>query len=99
MAINGSDVQGMVTHWLGCPPNGYLGSGYGSAVQDLLQTPQSGPAADSLIRKVRQDIPIVGNLDGSSVNVYAKTAGADGLDLFFEVAGNLVPIPNPAQSA
>ena len=96
MAISGSDVQGMVSHWLGCPPNGYLGSGYGSAVGDLLQTPQSGPAADALIRKCRQDIPIVGQLPGSQVNIYADRTGPDGLDLFFEVAGTLTPITTPS---
>lgn len=82
----------MVTHWLGCPPNGYLGSGYGSGVQDLLQTALSGGGADALIAKLRSDIAIMAQLPASSLNVYAQPSGVDRNDLFIEVAGTFVKI-------
>ncbi len=92
MAITADDLQGMVTHWLGCPPNGYLGSGYGSPVEELLQAPLAGGAADRLIAKLRTDIAIMGRLPAETLSVYAQQSPPDKLDLFFEVAGNLVPI-------
>lgn len=51
--ITAHDVSGMVEHWLGCPPNGYLGMRYGSDVKSLLQTPMATGLADSLIAKAR----------------------------------------------
>ena len=99
MAITADDLQGMVTHWLGCRPNGYLGSGYGSGVQDLLHTPLNSGAADALIAKLRDDVPIMGLLPQDALNVLASHEGADTLRLSFEVAGRQVPIIDPAAAA
>ena len=92
MTINAQDLQGMVSHWLGCPPNGYLGSGYGSGVQDLLQTPLNGDGADALIAKLREDIAIMGQLPQAALNVTADREGPDTLRLYFQVVDALVPI-------
>jgi len=92
MPITADDLQGMTTHWLGCPPNGYLGSGYGSGVRDLLQTPLSGPDADRLIAKLRTDIPIMGQLSGDALAITAEGSGADRLNLSVEVVGRAVPM-------
>lgn len=90
MAITASDLQEIVTHWLGCRVNGYLGSGYGSSVPDLLQTPLAGPGADALLAKLREDIAVVAQLRPDQLNVYAEARGVDRLDLTFEVAGNFI---------
>lgn len=92
MTINAQDLQGMVSHWLGCPPNGYLGSGYGSGVSDLLQTPLNGEGADSLIAKLREDIAIMGQLPQAALTVQADREGPDTLRLYFQVVDALVPI-------
>lgn len=94
MAITANDVQGMVSHWLGCRPNGYLGSGYGSGVRDILQTPLASGAADRLLAKLREDVPIIGQMPPALVNVAAAPAAGtpDRLDLFVEVAGSYVQI-------
>ena len=99
MAITADDLQSMVSHWLGTRPNGYLGSGYGSGVEDLLQTPQAAGGADALIAKLRADIAIMGQLPSDTLNVYAEQRGPDGLALFFEVAGNFVRIDGTAATA
>lgn len=90
MEITATDLQEMVTHWLGCPPNGYLGSDYGSDVASLLQAPFSAGGADALIRKLRADIAVMSQLPQSTLNVYAEQQGADKLVLAIEVAGAYV---------
>lgn len=92
MTTTAQDLQGMVSHWLGCRPNGYLGSSYGSGVESLLQAPMSGRAADSLVNKLRSDVPIIGALPPSVVGVYEQQDGPDRLRVFIEVAGGLVPV-------
>ena len=92
MSISAQDLQSMVSHWLGCPPNGYLGSGYGSGVQDLLQTPLHGGAADRLTAKLREDIAIVGQLPQGALDVRGEEVGPDQLKLYFQVAGALIPV-------
>lgn len=91
-SITANDVQGMVSHWLGCRPNGYLGSGYGSGVRDLLQTPLHGGGADRLVAKLRDDVPIIAAMPADAVNVAASPAAGspDRLDFFVEVAGTFV---------
>lgn len=92
MTLTAKDLQGMVSHWLGCPPNGYLGSGYGSSVQDLVQSPLGGPEADQLINKLRADLPAVGALPESAVGVFAERDGPDRLTLFVQVGAAAVPL-------
>lgn len=98
MTIAAQDLQGMVSHWLGCPPNGYLGSDYGSATEDLLHTPLRGGAANALVAKARTDIPILSVLPEGAVSVLAEPQGPDKMRLYFEVAGALLPLPEPAGS-
>ena len=99
MAITAQDLQEMVTHWLGCRPNGYLGSSYGSGLQDLLQTPLSGGGADALIAKLRNDIAVMAQLAPDTLNVYSERVGVDKLKLFFEVAGTFVQIDAVGQQS
>lgn len=90
--ITAEDLQAMVTHWLGCRPNGYLGSDYGSPLDDLLQTPMHGPAADRLIAKLRSDIAVMAQLPEEALSISYLEEPPDKLKLFVEVAGTLAPI-------
>lgn len=92
MAITATDLQEMITHWLGCRTNGYLGSGYGSSIPDLLHTPLTGPGADAQLRKLRDDIAVMAQLGPDQLNIYAEPAGVDRLNLYFEVAGNFIQV-------
>lgn len=84
LKISGEDVQGMVSHWLDCPVNGYLGSSYGSTLQDMLMRPQR-KGADEFIAKLRRDVPIVRQADAGSVNVYATDPRLDRRKIQIEV--------------
>lgn len=94
--ITSADLADMVGHWLGCPPNGYLGQSYGSDVKQLLHTPMASGRADDLIEKCRADIPLASRVGPGGINVYAYDAAMDRKVVVFEVAGQLVPVPGGA---
>lgn len=90
--IEATDLSGMVSHWLGCPPGGYLGSDYGSDVAALLQTPLGGGLADGLIAKARADIPLLSQAAPGAVDVFAESVGVDRLVITMAVAGELIEV-------
>lgn len=92
LRITSRDVAGMVEHWLRCPPNGYLGSGYGSDVKALLHTPMASGLADDLIAKARQDVPMLRLSPDGMVNVYAFDEDMDRKVIRFEVGGELLDV-------
>lgn len=85
--ITGDDIQAMVRHWLETPVNGYLGSGYGSDANSLLQRAQSEGRADSFVRKLRGDVGVLEVLPSSAVTLYGTPEGVDTLRLTLDVAG------------
>lgn len=89
------DIGDMARHWLGCPPNGYLGSDYGAPTKDLLQAPLSSGVGDDFIAKFRQDVPPAANAPAGAVNVYAVGQYPDILQILFEVTGNVIPVAAP----
>jgi hypothetical protein len=90
--ISKNDLVGMIQHWLATPPNGYLGSGYGADLKALLQSPMTTGIADSLLAKMRVDIPLVAALPSSSLNIYAVDDGPDKRTIYIDVAGEMIPL-------
>lgn len=90
--ISKNDLVDMIRHWLATPPNGYLGSGYGCDLNALLQSPMTSGIADSLLAKMRVDIPLVATLPSSSLNIYAVDAGPDKRTIYIDVAGEMIPL-------
>lgn len=88
--ITATDLQGMVSHWIATPPNGYLGSGYGSPIKDMLQGAMRTGVADSLLDKLRVDVPLVGVLPSGALNLFAVDSGPDKREIFIEASGQLV---------
>lgn len=89
MTITASDLQAMVTHWLGCPPDGYLWSSYGSDVAALLQQPLSGTSADEFIDKLREDVPLTATRQ-DVVELRAVRSGVDKLQIGIDVLGSFI---------
>jgi hypothetical protein len=87
-----TDVTGMVSHWLGCPEGGYLGSDYGSDVQSLVQSPMAAGLADDLIAKCRADIPLLQLAPPGTINVYSYDADFDRKVIAFDVAGQTIEV-------
>lgn len=88
------DISDDVTHWLGCPPNGYLGSDYGSDVKSLLMMPMASPAADDLISKMRLDIPLLSLAPPGAVSVSSMDADIDKKVILIEVLGQVISVEN-----
>ena len=82
----------MVGHWLGVPVNAYLGSGYGSDAQSLLQKPMSSGLGDSFLQKMERDVPVIGLLPGGAVNVYMQDRDNRSKDLIVNVLDRLVTV-------
>lgn len=87
-----SELVDMTTHWLSTPANGYLGSTYGQNVTDMLQKPLASGLADATIQKLRADVPLLGALPASKVNLYAVDKGPDKRELYIEIAGEFVQV-------
>lgn len=82
----------MIRHWIATPPNGYLGSGYGSDLKAMLQNPMKTGIADSLLAKLRVDIPLVAALPPSALNIYAVDDGPDKRTIYIDVAGQMITL-------
>lgn len=91
--INGNDIQAMVRHWLNTPTGAYLGSDYGQGFRAILQRPLEDGAADALLQKMREDVPLLQSLPAGAINLYGVRTPPDRLDLVIEVAGQTIQVP------
>lgn len=90
--ITAPELQGMISHWIATPPNGYLGSGYGSDIRAMLQTPMKTGLADALLNKLRVDVPLAGALPNNALNMFAVDSGLDKRSIFIDASGTLVEL-------
>ncbi len=90
--ITGADVQLMTGHWLKSPVNGYLGSSYGSDTKSLLQLPQSDPAADEYLAKLKNDVSVYQIMPPNSANLYSVQSIPDRMDIILDVSGTTFTI-------
>lgn len=67
--VSALEIQDMIRHHLRCPPNGYLGSGYGTDLPAELQRPLSGDYADRIIDKLIDDVPILSVLPSDAISL------------------------------
>lgn len=91
MAIGSDDIAGMVRHWLGTPPNGYLGDSRGCDPLSLLHQPSTSGLGDAFIEKMLTDIPILRQLPRNAVNVYFEQVTKDRKRLLIEVGDVTIP--------
>lgn len=83
-------IANQIDHWLSCLPNSYLGSDYGIDLKQYLHKPLSSFDADNILRKMRQDIPILSILSDDELNIYSVKNNSDQIDIFIEIKGNLL---------
>ena len=94
-AINAEDIQGMISHWLATPVNGYLGSDYGCDAKSLLQKALHSGIADAFIAKMKKDIPILSVIPQENISLYSIPEPPDKLRLFIAIAGITTVEINP----
>ncbi len=82
--IKETDIVAMIDHWLRTPQDSYLGSDYGNALKDILQSPQQSGLANEQIKKMIKDIPILAMFPRNMINIYSVKDGADKVHLIIE---------------
>lgn len=80
----------MVSHWLGCPPNGYFGSLYGSDIRAMLQTPQRSGLGDAFTAKLRRDVPVLTAVSGGRIDIGVADEGPDRRNIIIGVGSEFV---------
>ncbi|WP_293000033.1 Calx-beta domain-containing protein [Nevskia sp.] len=97
--ITASEVQSMVSHWLGCPPNGYFGSLYGSDIRAMLQAPQRSGIAESFIRKLRNDVPVLSAISAADVQIGFTDEGPDRRNIVIGIGSQFAIEAQPRATA
>lgn len=85
MAIEATDIQKMVEHWLSTPPNGYFGQSYGADVRSMLLKELSTDNADSLLKKLRTDIPLLNQLNENQLSISTLAVDFDKLYVYLNI--------------
>lgn len=90
--ITGKQLSEMIRHWLDTPVGAYLGSDYGQDAKALLQRALTDGAAEAFLLKLQKDIPLLQTLPAGAINIYGLSSGEDRVDLFIEVAGEVIQV-------
>lgn len=85
-------VKAMILHWLGTPPNGYIGVSYGRNLHELLFHPLSEDNADTLLSWIKEDIPVLRNLTSDQLSIVSKTIDNDKKQFYIKIGKVLVQI-------
>lgn len=84
-------IKAMIEHWLSTPPNGYRGVNYARNPAELLLGPLSEDGANTLLRWMLEDIPILKNIK-EGVNIVSTTEGRDKRRYFIQVGQFSIPV-------
>jgi hypothetical protein len=90
--LNSAFLMNQIRHWLATPTNSYLGSGYGIDIKSYLHKPMSTFDGDAIIDKLRRDIPALGALPRTVVNIYFENQGLDGKLMHIAVGDNVFSV-------
>lgn len=93
--INANDVRRMIDHWLSTPPNGYFAQGYGADVKIMLLRELSSSNADALLEKLKQDIPLLKQLDDDQLRIETETVAFDRLNVYLMVGEIAIMLSEP----
>lgn len=90
------DIKRMIEHWLATKPNGYIGVSYGRELQQLLLKPMTEDSADTLLRWMKADIPILKQLSDSDLMVVSEDLTFEKKRFFIQIGTILIKIPTQA---
>ena len=93
--INANDVRRMIDHWLSTPPNGYFAQSYGADVKIMLLRELSSSNADALLEKLKQDIPLLKQLDDDQLRIETETVDFDRLNVYLMVGEIAIMLSEP----
>lgn len=85
MAIDTRFIFNQIVHWVHTLPNTYLGSDYGADLRQYLHKPMSSFQADEIIKKMKQDIPILQTLPENAINILVTDVQDDTKEILIQV--------------
>lgn len=94
--VTADEIVDMVTHWLQTMPNTFLGSDYGGVgiIKEILHKSMRSAVANSIIEKMKKDIPILSVMPSGMINIYMqdKAGRNDTKVLYIDVASNVITV-------
>lgn len=83
--IKTQHIVNMINHWLATPPNGYFAQGYGCNVKEQLLQNLSAFTADAFIAKMKQDIPVLQQLNDDQLSIVTNTVDFERVQVFIQL--------------
>lgn len=90
--LTDKEIADMLEHWNGTPANSYRGSSYGEAINRTLFQDMSADAADKIISDLKEDIPLLANLDSDALSVLSENIGPDKKQIYIAIGTVVIPI-------
>ncbi|WP_189493724.1 hypothetical protein [Formosimonas limnophila] len=90
--ISTQEIEHMVRHWLNTPMHTYLGDDYGFDRSALLLKASDQIDADTVIAKLKRDVPVLDILPNGSINLYGSRDGLDKLTFILQIANIAIEI-------
>lgn len=90
--ITVAHIKDMIVHWLATPVNGYFAQSYGCNIREQLLQELSSFTADKFIEKMKQDIPILQQLDSDQLAIIAQSNGFATVNVFIQLGNMLIEV-------
>lgn len=90
--LNEKQVAEMLEHWNGTPANSYRGSSYGESINRVLFQDMSAEVADKIIADIKEDIPLLANLDSDALSILSEDIGPDKKQIYISIGTIIIPI-------
>lgn len=86
------EITEILEHWQNTKANAYRGSSYGEDHSKLLLQAMSTDLADQYLSKLKQDIPLLANLDSDTLSIWSEDLGHDTKRIYLSVGSVLLEI-------
>ncbi|WP_019518750.1 hypothetical protein [Faucicola boevrei] len=90
--ITTDKIVAMIHHWLATPANGYFAQSYGNDIKKHLLVNLSAFTADEFIRKMKQDIPVLQQLNSDQLSIVSQTVDFESVKVFIKLGHILIDV-------
>ena len=90
--LSTEEIAAMLDHWLNTPANSIRGSSYGEKTNRILFQDMSVDAADMIIDKIKEDIPLFASLSSDELQILSEDLGHDKKRIYISVGTFMLPI-------
>lgn len=90
--LNEGEIREILEHWLNTPANSIRGSSYGERTNRILFTEMSVDAADFILDKLKEDVPLFASLSSDELKILEEDIGNDKKRFHLSVGNVVLPI-------